>query len=166
MAVAQVATTAMTSLSNKMNSNTAKASDFSSAATALQSMFANFDEAGYTAMIANFVIKNEVLFTTNPTTAQINAAYNSAKTAGSTLTLSQFTNFLTYSTLADREGLYTDIENGYIETVHSKYVGALQTLAARYQNGKNGDTTLLPIPSGFHSHYVGLLSTSRLWAWS
>jgi hypothetical protein len=143
LAVAQTEQSAMVNLSNKVNANTATSSDYASAATATQAMFGNFNETGFTAAIQAFIVANETLFTTNPTTAQLTYAYNQAKAAGSSLTLAQFENFMLSSTLAERQALYTAAQQGQLQATFNEVVTELQGLSASLRHGSNGANYIL-----------------------
>jgi nitrate reductase alpha subunit len=143
LAVAQTEQSAMVNLSNKVNANTAASSDYASAATATQAMLGNFNETGFTAAVQAFIVNNETLFTTNPTTAQLTYAYNQAKAAGSSLTLAQFENALLSSTLAERQALYTAAQQGQLQAALNDMVTQLQGLSASLRRGSNGGHYIL-----------------------
>ena len=141
VAVVQTAQSAFTTLTNHITANKATASDYASAATASQAMFANFDEAGFTQNIVTFVLANEILFTTNPTSAQIAYAYNNAVAAGSTLTEAQFQAALLSSTLSERQEVYSSIASGGVsamDSLFSQVVSGLQGMSTAMLRGKNG----------------------------
>jgi len=160
LAVVQTTASAMLTLSNHITAGHATSADYASAATASQAMFANFDEAAFSQNIVAFVLANETLFTTNPTTAQLQYAYNNAVSAGSVLTFAQFESAILSSTLSDRETMYTDLSTGGVASLDQMFAAAvsgLQGLSAAMQRQKNGAIySLAKFDVGFALRAAGL----------
>jgi len=125
LAVAKTMQTTMISLGNKIYNNSAVAADYSSAATAAQAFFANSDEVGFTANIQAWILANSSLFTTTPTTAQLEAAYTTLQSIGSTVTYSEYSNSLLAVPLAARQQFLTTVKTEGLSYFHAQLVAAL-----------------------------------------
>lgn len=117
-----------------------KAADVASAATALQNVFANMDETGYTAKVQAWVLANPTLFTTqNPTTAELQTAYASLGGTGITETYAQFVQRITGASLDTRQMFITQVQTNGLDYVHSQIIAAMNATANSadllHQNG-------------------------------
>jgi hypothetical protein len=147
-AIAQVAENKFITLQNHLAANITTAADIAAAASALESMFANDNESGFTAKMQAYYLANAVLFETNPTQAQINTAYAWVQNNGGKLTLTQFESAFTSSTLAERQAFYSTVQTNGLEYVFSQIVTQLEQISARYQKGEHvGDLVFADCPS-------------------
>jgi len=102
----------------------------STVATTLNSVFANFADSGYTASLQAWILANPTLFTTNPTTAELTALYNTLHAGGSTLTQAQVDNYILNIPLADRQLMYSTVQTNGLTYLHTQIVTALNSYAA------------------------------------
>jgi hypothetical protein len=155
--VAQVASNSAITLQNHYAAGTVTASDFASAASAIQSMFANDNETGFTANMQTYILANASLFETNPTQAQLNSAYASVQKLGSTLTLTQFESAFTSSTLSERQAFFSSVQTNGLQYVFGEVVTELQQTAAHYQNNSHGGRLVFAeCTNGFSLRVAGL----------
>jgi hypothetical protein len=158
VAVAQVAQSKFVTLQNHIVASTVTSADLSAAASALESMFANDNETGFTAAMQTYYLANSALFETNPTQAQINTAYAWVQQNGGKLTLTQFQSAFTSSTLSDRQAFFSAVQTHGLEWVFSQFVTMLQQTVARLQkNGNGGSLVFADCPNaGFDLRVGGL----------
>ena len=161
--VAQVAQSKFITLQNHVATNVTTAADISAAAAALESMFANDNESGFTAAMQAYYLANSALFETNPTQAQINTAYAWVQENGGKLTLTQFESAFTSSTLSDRQAFFSAVQTHGLEWVFSQLVAELQQTSALYH--KNGrlvfaDCLSAPISLRVAGLYLGVVALS------
>jgi hypothetical protein len=116
---------------NKLAANKVTSSDFSTAATTFQIVFANWDEAGYTIMLQSYVLNNESLFLNGPTSAQIQAGWKTlVANTKAAISESQYTNLIQGVTVTERQELLNTIKSQGLKYLHSQVVSELQTLSA------------------------------------
>jgi hypothetical protein len=108
-----------------------KSADVASAATAMQSAFANMDETGYTVKLQTWILANPALFTTqNPTTAELETAYASLSGTGVVETYAQFVQSVTGATLDVRQAFIAAVQTSGLDYVHSQIISAMNATAA------------------------------------
>jgi hypothetical protein len=138
--VFQVAQSKMVTLQKEAVVGTLKSADVASASTALQNVFANMDETGYTVKLQSWILANADLFTTqNPTTAQLETAYATFSGTGVTETYSQFVQRITGVPLNVRQAFITAVQQSGLDYVHSQILSAMNATASMAQiNRLNG----------------------------
>jgi hypothetical protein len=107
-------------------------SDFSAAATSMQSYFANSDETGFTANMQTWILANPTLFKTeNPSAAQLQAGFAQLQSLGLTSSYNSYVQTLTGDPLADREAFFSFVQTSGLKAYHANLVSSLNVLSAR-----------------------------------
>lgn len=154
LAVVQTMQAKMVSLNNKLQSNTVTASDYAAASTAAQAYFANSDETGWTANLQSWIIANESLFTTDPTTAQLQAGYAALQNIGVVSTYGQYVQTITGVSLSDRQAFWTQVDTSGLASYHAGVISELNTLSAQITRQNGG--LMIQVGCEFNLHVAGL----------
>lgn len=154
LAVVQTMQAKMVALNNKLQNNTVTPSDYAAAATSAQAYFANSDETGWTANLQTWIISNESLFTTDPTTAQLQAGYAALQQVGVVSTYGQYVQTITGVSLSDRQAFWTQVKTSGLASYHAGLISELNTLSA--QLSRRGGGMILLAGCEFNLHVAGL----------
>jgi hypothetical protein len=154
LAVVQTMQAKMVTLNNKLQNNTVTPSDYAAASTSVQAYFANSDETGWTANLQTWIIANESLFTTDPTTAQLQAGYAALQQVGVVSTYGQYVQTITGVSLADRQAFWTQVKTSGLAAYHAGLISELNTLSA--QLSRRGGGMVLLAGCEFNLHVAGL----------
>lgn len=122
-----------------------QSSDYTALATSAQTFFSEMDSTGATATIQSWILSNQELFTTNPTEAQLEAAFTALNASGSALVVpeSTFINYILNVPLADRQEFLSYVEADGLDYIHSQVVAELNTLAGEAMNMRHGGAVML-----------------------
>jgi hypothetical protein len=104
--------------------------DAASFATALQFQFANWDEVGFTTILQNWILTNSALYTTTPTSQQLQTGYNALVSLGINVTYSQYANTILGQPLTVRQQFIQLVKTYGLKVLHATIVQELQAEAA------------------------------------
>lgn len=118
-------------LQTKMQTNSQTAADYASLASATESYFANSNETGWTKTLQTWILANPTLFTSNPTTNELEAGYASLEKAGVKTTYGAYANSILAVPLATRQAFLNTVKTKGLTAYHAQIVSELNVLAAQ-----------------------------------
>jgi hypothetical protein len=144
-----------------------KAATVASAATALESAFANMDETGYTPKLQAWILANTDLFTTQvPTAPELQTAYTALSGAGVKETYAQFVQSITGVSLTVREQFIQQVKLYGLDYVHAQIIATMNATAnsAELLRRDNGGRLVHAGGTGWAvaGLYIGIVGVSML----
>ena len=140
-----VSSTSVTAQNHYKTSGRFQSSDYTAMATSLQTFFNEENSTGFTASFQTWILNNKALFTTNPTLAQVEAAYSALNTSGEAVAIpeSTFVNNILDTSLTIRSEFYSYVQADGLEYIHSQIIATLRTLATEALNSQHGGVFVL-----------------------
>jgi hypothetical protein len=165
--VSSLQTVAVTAQQHLVSNGTLLASDYTALATSLQTFFAEMDSTGLTATMQSWILSNSALFTTEPSTSVVQAAYSVLEAKGGVVVSeSQFVSSIQNEPLASRQQFYSIVQTNGLAYFHAQMIANLQTLASEavlMHNGVGYVTVGCRAPIiGLGAGYVGVAALAIL----